>query len=338
MHPLLFAAAVVPSLLLILYFYARDRNREPPLVLLATFGLGLVAAVVSFLLGQLLLPWIGHMYPVRLRAATFAWGAAGILEEITKFAVLFLFASRRKAFDEPMDGIVYGAVASLGFATLENIGYVLQGAWAAAILRAVSAVPLHACLGGIMGYFVGQAKFSGKAKWPYLVAAYFIPVFLHGLYDYGYFINFFYATMKQPSAFEYQEAHITVFLSLATLLGMVVGTVFLVRSSRRQQNLVLAIIPQEASVPALILQKIDQKIKWRLRLHQGLLAVGALVASAGSIVTFLLLAGVYTTHAESPSRDWMLDIATVFAMGILPTTLGVFLFFASFTRLRRAKT
>ena len=45
------------------------------------------------------------------------------------FLVLYYFILREKEFNEPMDGIVYGVTASLGFATLENIDYVFNIDW-----------------------------------------------------------------------------------------------------------------------------------------------------------------------------------------------------------------
>jgi hypothetical protein len=45
------ASAVIPSLLLMWYFHARDLFREPPRVLWATFGLG-VAITVPRQMGQ----------------------------------------------------------------------------------------------------------------------------------------------------------------------------------------------------------------------------------------------------------------------------------------------
>jgi len=82
-----------------------------------------------------------------------------------------------------MDGVVYGATASLGFATLENILYVAHGGWIVAVARALTAVPCHACLGAILGYYVGQARFKSERKvspWLGLLVA----TLLHALYDF----------------------------------------------------------------------------------------------------------------------------------------------------------
>ena len=41
-----------------------------------------------------------------------------------KFLIILFYCSRLDEFDEPMDGLVYGATAALGFAMAENFDYV----------------------------------------------------------------------------------------------------------------------------------------------------------------------------------------------------------------------
>jgi protease PrsW len=179
-------SAVVPSLLILWYFYSRDVYPEPKRVLAATFGLGaLITIPVLFLalaIDHLLvlpkhLPLVAGFLDALLLAA--------VPEELFKLLVVGTYAARNRAFDEPMDGIVYGVVASLGFATLENVLYTAQGGLGTAIVRAVTAVPGHAFMGAIMGYFVGQAVFGPKEKrrrsWLY---AGVWPILLHTLYDF----------------------------------------------------------------------------------------------------------------------------------------------------------
>ena len=83
---------------------------------------------------------------------------------------------RNRAFDEPMDGIVYGVVASLGFATLENILFVFNGGMSVAVSRAFTAVPLHAFVGAIMGYYVGQAWRHPEERRRFILQGYGIAV------------------------------------------------------------------------------------------------------------------------------------------------------------------
>ena len=107
-----------------------------------------------------------------------------------EFLMLFIFLYPRKELNEPYDGILYGAMVAIGFATLENIQYVSMGGMDTAISRMFTAVPMHTCCGIIMGYYVGLAKFT-KKKTKYLLIAWALPALLHGLYDYFLFINRF---------------------------------------------------------------------------------------------------------------------------------------------------
>jgi RsiW-degrading membrane proteinase PrsW (M82 family) len=177
-------SAIVPSVLLAWYFHSRDVHPEPTRVVWATFGLGVLCVIpvlaVALPLSEVLEPLRGS--PAAGTADAFI--TAAIPEELFKFVVLFVYASRHRAFDEPMDGIVYGVIASLGFATLENLLYSLSGGLHIAGLRAVTAVPSHAFWGAIMGYYVGQAKFGDPgARKAMLARALLWPMLLHGLYD-----------------------------------------------------------------------------------------------------------------------------------------------------------
>jgi RsiW-degrading membrane proteinase PrsW (M82 family) len=40
--------------------------------------------------------------------------------------MLRFFIYPRKHFDDPFDGIVYAVMIGMGFATIENVGYVMQ--------------------------------------------------------------------------------------------------------------------------------------------------------------------------------------------------------------------
>lgn len=174
--------AVVPALLLMRYFYKRDLNPEPRGILVMTFVLG-VLIVIPLTIVAFPMQWLarGVTNPL-LSAAFYAFLCAAIPEESMKFLVITRYCARREAFDELMDGVVYGATASLGFAALENIMYVAHGGWPAALLRAFTAVPAHACFGAIMGYYVARARLGlspASSRWKGLCLA----VLLHGLYD-----------------------------------------------------------------------------------------------------------------------------------------------------------
>jgi RsiW-degrading membrane proteinase PrsW (M82 family) len=84
-----------------------------------------------------------------------------------------------------MDGIVYGAAVSLGFAAMENTVYVLDTGMDQAVARAVTAIPAHASFGAIMGYFVGRAIYhSHRSAAGSLLLGFLCPVGLHTFYNF----------------------------------------------------------------------------------------------------------------------------------------------------------
>jgi RsiW-degrading membrane proteinase PrsW (M82 family) len=176
--------AVLPSLLLLWFFYKRDLYPEPRGVLFKTFLLGVLTVFPVAIVTVPVVVLVALPIDPLVHTFLMAFLLAALPEEFFKFLVVTRYSARNPAFDEPMDGVVYGAAASLGFATFENILYVVQEGWVSAIARALTAVPMHAFLGAILGYYVGQARFnprSGVSAWRGL----WVAVLIHGLYDFG---------------------------------------------------------------------------------------------------------------------------------------------------------
>ncbi len=184
-----FAAAIIPSLFLLLYLHVVDRFTQKPKHIWFTFGLGVLCAIfMSFLIYPIdsVFSKISAPLPYAL-----AWATLGsaIPEESMKMLVIILYCSRRNSFENKMDGIVYGATASLGFATLENIFYVIETDIYTAVVRGLSAVPSHAMDGAIMGYFLVKAHINKTAKYSNLIIAWLLPVGLHALYNFPLFLT-----------------------------------------------------------------------------------------------------------------------------------------------------
>lgn len=188
MFLLAIVGAVAPALWLIKYFTESDQFPEPPEVIRSTFWGGVKSTmwVLLFVSPTFLFDESVAKLPVVVSSAYSAFLCAAIPEEFFKFRVLQK-VSKDAAFDEPMDGIVYGAVASLGFATLENILYCMNGDIGTIVGRAITAVPAHASFGAIMGYYYSKAHFNGQ-KVGVFSTAYFLPMMLHGIYDYVLFV------------------------------------------------------------------------------------------------------------------------------------------------------
>lgn len=170
--------ALLPSVVILLWAYRRDsRKAEQPRLVARAFVLGFAAAVLALIVGLLLSP-AGALLPFPLNLLYHAFVVAAFVEEGAKLAIVLLLILPQPDFDEVADGLVYTMAAGLGFAFIENALY--SGSTLVLLIRAVSAVPLHAIAGGVMGFYVGRSKFSGDREAHVgLLAA----IAVHGTYD-----------------------------------------------------------------------------------------------------------------------------------------------------------
>ncbi|MGF2411902.1 PrsW family intramembrane metalloprotease [Ferruginibacter sp.] len=187
----LLALAVAPGIAICIFIYLKDKyNKEPLGLLLMSFILGMLSIIPAIILELLpgkSIEQLGgqHMATVAL----FAYGVVGLSEEACKFLVVRFYCYPKKAFDDPFDGIVYAVMVSMGFATLENIGYVMQHGIGTGVMRMFLSVPAHATFAVLMGYHVGLAKFYPAKRNYYFLGAIFWPVIFHGSFDFFLFLG-----------------------------------------------------------------------------------------------------------------------------------------------------
>jgi RsiW-degrading membrane proteinase PrsW (M82 family) len=180
-----FLIAVLPALGLLLWFRRKDQQRPEPQGLVTRVVLwGVASTVPAVLIEAMLLRGMGSHLAQGQGGFLTAFGVAGATEESLKLCVVLLYVWRKPAFDEVMDGIVYTAAASLGFAVLENLLYSIGDPMVGAV-RAFTAVPMHAAMSGIMGYFVGRAKVGVAAPGRWVASGLLCAVLIHGSYDWA---------------------------------------------------------------------------------------------------------------------------------------------------------
>lgn len=188
-----FTLAIIPALFLIRYYYKQDSlKKEPKGLIVKVFFLGILSTIPVILIEILLGEFNKMIEAQSIQFFAFkAFIVAAFSEELLKFFAVWIYPYRKAAFDEVMDGIVYAVTASLGFACLENIIYVINGGVATAVIRAFTAIPLHALAAGVMGYYIGEAKFAAdkKIKMQFFAKGLLIAIIIHGLYDFVLFIS-----------------------------------------------------------------------------------------------------------------------------------------------------
>ncbi|MEM6726042.1 MAG: PrsW family glutamic-type intramembrane protease [Bacteroidota bacterium] len=186
---LLALLAILPGLLISGYIYRMDSyDKEPRRLLLTCFILGIVSTIPAVFIQRYGLSLGLDISEKAWMTAIFAFVLVAGSEELVKFIPLRYYAYPKDTFNEPLDGIVYSVMISMGFATLENILYVMEGGASTALLRMFTAVPAHAAFAIIMGYFVGLAKFSDpQYRTQLLWKGYIGAVILHGCYNFFLF-------------------------------------------------------------------------------------------------------------------------------------------------------
>ena len=187
----LLALAIAPGIAICLFIYFKDKyNREPLGLLILSFFMGILSIIPAVIIQIALTKPVEHiMGKGMLYTAVFSYLIVALGEEGSKFLALRFIPYRRKAFDDPFDGIVYAVVVSMGFATLENILYVTDHGIGTGILRMFLSVPAHATFGVLMGYHLGLAKFDPANKRRHIALAIFWPVLFHGTFDFFLFVG-----------------------------------------------------------------------------------------------------------------------------------------------------
>ena len=177
-----FILAVLPPLLIAFYIYKKDKfDKEPKELILKSFLFGCLSVIPIVILELIFNENIFSNYFV------YMFCGVALVEEGMKYFFLKKYLFNKPEFDEPFDGIVYAVMVSLGFATIENLVYVFiyypDQQISIAIQRMISAIPLHASCGVIMGYYVGLAKFSSSSR-ILLLKGVFFATMLHAIYNY----------------------------------------------------------------------------------------------------------------------------------------------------------
>lgn len=194
---MLLLIAILPVILLGIFIYKKDRNAEPKKLLVKLFIGGILSCFLTLAISDLM----ESIFPIfaadtenltMLGLAIYVFIGVALVEEFSKFFFAYFISNNDKNFDEIYDAIVYCVFVSLGFAAFENILYVYEKGFATGLLRAVTAIPGHACDGVFMGYYLGLAKIASvnknnKLRNKNLILSLVVPTILHGIYDFCLF-------------------------------------------------------------------------------------------------------------------------------------------------------
>ncbi|GAB6879461.1 PrsW family intramembrane metalloprotease [Halorubrum gandharaense] len=194
----LVALSAIPAFGLTAYVYVSDVTTSEPLSLLvATFLLSILTATFAAVLNSFFQPFFLEAGLGYLGLILFFFLIVGPVEETVKLLAIRLYAYNDDRFDAVIDGAVYGAIAGLGFAVIENLIYIarnVQGeelvVGAAALgagdgIAAIRAMagPGHVIYSAFAGYYLGLAKFNPDNRGPIIVKGLIIAAVIHALYN-----------------------------------------------------------------------------------------------------------------------------------------------------------
>ena len=184
---IILTAALLPAILLWLYIWKKDKQKEPTSWLVKTvlWGVAIIIPVAILESGVETMLFGECGKPTSLfGTTTMAFAVAALPEEAFKLFALWMVLRKNPYFDEHFDGIVYAVCVGLGFAAFENIMYVFgeEDWFSTAIVRALLAVPGHYAFAILMGYYYSVYHFVDHS--PKVAACVLlVPVLAHGTYD-----------------------------------------------------------------------------------------------------------------------------------------------------------
>ncbi len=170
--PLFFVFTALPGLTYTLLVWRKEKvEREPLVAVFAIFSYGFVVSTLVALIMEV--TFEPYMYSVL---------TVPIVEELAKLLGVYTISRHRSVFNELDDGIVYGASAGLGFATLESMIYSVENPVIVGLLRAISSTLGHAASSAVLGYGYAKYFFDGETKTAYVCLA--LAILLHALHNF----------------------------------------------------------------------------------------------------------------------------------------------------------
>ncbi len=202
------ALGILPGFAWLLFYLKEDLHPEPKKLIAATFAAG---AVVTFIALAFQCYTFQNVFGfescgIRLENAvnslSFFNGiylvvALALIEEVLKFGAAFFAVNRNPNLNEPVDAMIYMVVASLGFATVENLAVAISAANSMGVdnfgsfiemfrsisFRFIGATLLHTLASGLVGYYwaISIREFEKRSliAWGIVIAT-----VLHAIFNY----------------------------------------------------------------------------------------------------------------------------------------------------------
>lgn len=178
--------SLVPAVLWLFFFYRLDRlEPEPKTKLLTIFGLSaLVTAAIAHPLLENFFEidrWLYSSLGTQLFGGILL---VGFVQNAVIYLVVRYGIYPSPEFDERVDGVIYAIAAGLGLSTVVNFFYVVEHGGVdlgIGAIRIVVNALAYASFAGVLGYFLGQARFERTPSY-YLPAGLALSAALNGIF------------------------------------------------------------------------------------------------------------------------------------------------------------
>lgn len=190
----LFAFAVLPSFIWLLYYLKKDIHPEPRKLIAYVFFAGFAAAIIGYFFqiisASFLLSFL-DVFPYLLLFCLFVqkFIIVSFSEELLKYFAFFFTIRGHQELDEPVDFVIYMVTAAMGFAAMENLflffslssNIMFAEVIQTSFFRFISATLFHALSSGILGVFMAYScRLSQRSIFIYGLLA--VTLF-HGIYN-----------------------------------------------------------------------------------------------------------------------------------------------------------
>lgn len=170
-----------------LWFWLRqedDEDREPKILIGASFMLGAIMVLIAIWLEKYSLNYISS------HSSQVIWWAT--IEEIIKLAGVMIIIAGTNTIRKPIDYPMYFIAVALGFAALENILYLLKpidvdGTVVGLLtgnLRFLGSTLLHAIASSMIGSALGLSFYMKGNRAIYLISGLLCAIILHSVFNF----------------------------------------------------------------------------------------------------------------------------------------------------------
>lgn len=294
-------AALLPAFIVFYYFIIAARMRVDSDLIWSAFGFGAAAAFPAIIAANFIegiVGFGGDAYTTSINRAF--WGAA-IPEEILKLIAVLSICWNERSDLSSKHLFTLSVGCACGFACFENIFYVIEskGWYFVAVFRSITAVPGHAFVGAIMGYFILRAV---RSSTPYFwwVLSLILPIVLHGGYDYFLFAR------------EYMEAGYTGFQADSTQL-LVLGFIITVITEGLFAHLALYGVMKIGSTALKSSSSLKRQSEQSIIQRIGEGRIVWLVLGVACLLVALVLMVVLCNAEENTKKYMGIGFATIFA-------------------------